>query len=519
MRSKKAFANSATSLILQFIMVIYGFVVPKLIMSSFGSAVNGTISSITQFLGYITLLEAGVGGVVRAALYKPIAENDETKISGILNATEKFFRKLAYIFIGYMLIIACLFPFLVNNEFSWFYSFSLVLIIGAGTFMQYYFGITYQMLLQADQKRYVPNILMMMTVISNTILVVVFIKIGDIFPAFHHIQIVKAATAFVYVVKPLLLTVYVKKHYKINSKVEPDNIAIKQRWDGLGHHIAFFFHTNTDIIVLTFFSKISASMSIKEVSVYSVYYSIVNGIVSVTSAFSSGIESAFGDMIARKEKEALHKNFNMFEFLSFFVASVFFTACAVLIVPFVKVYTRGITDADYIRPLFAYILTLAEAVYCIRIPYQNVTLAAGHYKQTRNGAFAEAGINVVLSVLLVIKYGIIGVAAATLAAMTFRTIQYVVYLSKNILKRSMKPFIKRTVITVISVTVSIFISRIISDGFVTSYFTWAVYAVIVFSVCFAVNLAVNFLLCKKDLFMVFKILKSAFHRIFERKSK
>ena len=41
---------------------------------AYGSDVNGLVSSITQFLGYIALVEGGVGGVIRAALYKPLAK-------------------------------------------------------------------------------------------------------------------------------------------------------------------------------------------------------------------------------------------------------------------------------------------------------------------------------------------------------------------------------------------------------------------------------------------------------------
>ena len=95
------------------------------------------------------------------------------------------------------------------------------------------------------------------------------------------------------------------------------------------------------------------------------------------------------------------------------------------------------------RPLFGVLLTAAEAVYCIRIPYNNVTLAAGHYRQTRGGAFLEAGINVALSVALVVPMGLSGVALATLAAMTVRTVQYAHYLSRHILRRPFSVFLGR----------------------------------------------------------------------------
>jgi len=173
---------------------------------------------------------------------------------------------------------------------------------------------------------------------------------------------------------------------------------------------------------------------VREVAVYSVYYIVVSSVQRLVSTFSTGLEAAFGNMIAKDEKQALEKNFNIFELASFSITTVFFTTTALLIVPFVSIYTKGVSDVNYIRPVFAYIFVAAEAVYCFRIPYHAVVLAAGHFKQTRNGAFAEAFINIVVSVVLVKVWGIIGVAFGTLFAMVFRTFQYAIYLSKNVLK-------------------------------------------------------------------------------------
>ena len=48
--------NIITSLLLRIITIICGFIIPKIIISNYGSNVNGLVSSISQFLGYIVLL-------------------------------------------------------------------------------------------------------------------------------------------------------------------------------------------------------------------------------------------------------------------------------------------------------------------------------------------------------------------------------------------------------------------------------------------------------------------------------
>lgn len=63
MKSKVTLINIISSLTLQVVTVISGFIIPKIILTNFGSSVNGLVSSLNQFLSYITLIEGGITGV------------------------------------------------------------------------------------------------------------------------------------------------------------------------------------------------------------------------------------------------------------------------------------------------------------------------------------------------------------------------------------------------------------------------------------------------------------------------
>ena len=495
MRSKKALFNVISSLALQIVVVICGFIVPRLLIGTFGSSVNGVVTSISQFLGYITLLESGVGGVVRAALYKPLAQKNTKSISGIIKATESFFRKIAIIYIIYSLLVAAFLPYVVRHDFDWVFVASLVLIISLSTFVQYYYGITYQMLLQADQKKYITSLLQIFTTIANTIVVVFLVRLGA------SIHLVRLGSAAIYVIRPLALNFYVKRTYELDQACPADNHAINQRWDGLGHHIAYFLHRHTDVAVLTLFTNT------RLVSVYSVYYMVVSGIEKITATFSSGLEAAFGNMIANNEVKSLNRNFRLFEFMSFAITTSLFTSTAVLVLSFVAVYTKGVTDVNYHRPLFAYTLIAAEAIYCIRIPYHSVTLAAGHYKQTRNGAFAEAIINIVLSVSLVKPLKLEGVAIATFCAMLYRTIQYALYISKQILKRSMGIFYQRCLVNIAASAITIKAAGLLPVITINSYGSWLIYAVEVTLIALMVTFAINTVIYFKDAKSLLQLIK------------
>ena len=87
--------NIISNVVLQVVTIISGFIIPKLILLYFGSNVNGLVSSLNQFLGYISLLEGGITGVVSANFYKPLIENDTTKLSAIVVTAKSFFDKMS----------------------------------------------------------------------------------------------------------------------------------------------------------------------------------------------------------------------------------------------------------------------------------------------------------------------------------------------------------------------------------------------------------------------------------------
>lgn len=468
-RTQKAKLNIATSLMTQFVTLVCGIIVPQLLIKTFSSEVYGATTSITQFLAYISLLEGGIAGVARAALYKPLAQNDEVVISNIVGEIKSFFRMIAFFFIVYTLVLASTYNKIAHTDFDWTFTFFLVIVISISTLAQYYFGIANSILLQADQKTYVNNLISTFATIINTIMIILLIYLDC------SIIIVKLVSSCVFVTRPVLLSLYVKKKYNIHKPEINAPKALTQKYTALGQHIAYFLHSNTDIVLLTIFTNL------KVVAVYSVYNMIVVNIRNITSSFTGGMESVFGNMLANNEKEKLQKTFSDYETLISIVATILFSVTAVLIIPFISIYTKNVTDANYFQPVFSVLIILAELIYCLRLPYHYMIIAAGHFKQTKIGAYGEAFINIVLSVSLVFKYGLVGVSFATLIAMIFRFIYYGVYLTKNVINRKIGLFIKKIIINLAGLIFVVGFGNILTTLMnIRNYFVWVICGGIVF---------------------------------------
>ncbi len=487
-REVRAKKNIVVSLSCQLITLVCGLVVPKLMLDAFGSEVYGATSSIGQFLAYITLLEGGIGGVARAVLYKPLAQNDMTTISAIMAEIRRFFRVIAVIFAVYVLILGCSFHTISKVEsLDWISTFLLVVVISISTFGQYFIGISNAVLLQAGQRAYVTNLVNIIGTVLNTASIVVLVGMDC------NIIIVKLVSSLIFFMKPVALWLFVRNRYRLEKAPKTDQVYLTQKWSGLGQHIAYFLHSNTDVVVLTFLADLKA------VAVYAVYHMVTANIQNLTVSFVSGMEALFGDMLAKEEHERLHKTFSLYETIISVIALVLFTTAAVLIVPFVKIYTAGVTDTDYYAPTFALLLVLSAMLYCLRMPYHSLVIAAGHFKQTSLAAYGEAAINVVLSCLLVYHLGLVGVAIGTVAATGFRFLYYVFYLSGQTFSRRPVLFVKRlfvngTVFTAGYVLGSMAIAPISIDH----YGTWALCGVLVVAITAAVTGAGDLLFYRED---------------------
>ena len=495
MRSKKALYNIVSNLLLQIIIVIYGFIVPKIIISNFGSSVNGLIASITQFLSYIVLLESGFGPVVKAILYKPIAQKDNKTIARILKSSEKFFRIIAYIFLAYIAILCVLYPMIVSKDFGYTYTISLIVIIAISTFAEYFFGMVYRLFLQADQKTYVISIIQIATYIISMIVIVILAKF-DV-----SVQVIKLSAGLIFILRPLIQNYYVKKKYNINLKNVEGKYNIKQKWDGLAQHIAAVIHGKTDITLLTIFC------SLAEVSVYSVYYLVVKGIKSLFQAFSGGFDASFGDMIAKNEINNLNIKFDIYEVLYYTICTIVYSCTIILIVPFVMVYTKNVTDADYIRYLFGALLVISEYAWSIRLPYSSLVLAAGHFKETRIGAWVETFTNVIISLALISKYGLVGAAIGTILAMTISTIEFVYHANKYILKRNILMSIKKITLVIIQTVIIVFVSKYIPYLENVSYFKFIINGFITLAYSSIIVLLMNYIFYGDRFKEIFKTIK------------
>lgn len=487
--------NTIASTVSQVTALACGFILPGLFLHYFGSEVNGLVNSIAQFLSIISFLELGVGTVVQSSLYKPLAEKNNAEVSKVVSSADRFFHRLARIMVVYVVILAVAYPFFINHSFGFLYTASLIGAMSISSFAQFYFGIVNSLLLNADQRGYIQYNAQTITVILNTCACVGMIVCGG------SVQLVKLITSLLYLARPLALRIYVSRKYKIDWKIQYSGEPITQKWNGVAQHIAAVVLDGTDTIVLSLFASLSA------VSIYSVYYLVVNGVRTLTYSLMNGVLPYIGNLWAKGEKEKLAKTFGWVEWAVHTITTYVFGCTAILLVPFVQVYTNGIQDANYYQPQLAFLLTLACAVRCLRLPYNFMVLAAGHYRQTQSNYVIAAIINIVTSIATVKIMGLVGVAIGTLLAMLYQTIWLANYNAKALIDWPLRKVLKRLLIDMLIGCTMVLLSKMIAYS-CANYLEWFIYAIKIALMGAVVVIGMNMLLCHQKMKELYQKLQS-----------
>lgn len=413
------------------ITTLMGIVIPRLFIVSYGSEVNGLIASVKQIFAYFALLEAGVGGAALQALYGPMARNDHQELSSILSATNQFYKKTGIFYGIGVAVLAVAYPLLVKADIPFYIIIGVILLQGEVGVVKYFVTAKLQLLLKVDGKNYIITNLGTIFSIFSNIARISLMYIGA------EVLMVQAVFCLVDAAQVLLIVSYTRKHYGwLDLKAKPNYGAVAQKNSVLVHQLSGLIFNNTDTMILTFFCNL------KVVSVYAMYSMLFNMAASVMGYVSSSVNFAMGQ-IFNSDRERYEKIQETYETYYLAVSFSIFTVLYIFILPFLRLYTAGVSDVVYLDRWLPVLFTAYQLLNYGRNTSASIIDYAGHYKQTQWRAILEMSINLTVSFVAVRFWGIYGVLAGTVAALLYRTNDTILYANHRIMNRSAWPTYRR----------------------------------------------------------------------------
>lgn len=498
MRTKKAFKNIVFSIFQQIVGILSSFVIPPLIIGTFGSVINGLVATIKQLMNYVQLLGAGIASVSTYSLYEPLAKGDKKRVSAVYNASDKTFTKAGNVFSLVVLLVAIIYPLFIEKGISNLTVFLLVLVMGIAGASEFFVVGKYQALLNADQKNYLYSLTQAIGNLAYIAVVVILIKLKQ------NIVIVQLGASIIYVLRIIIMSIYVKHHYKyLDKTVKADTKALKQRSDAIVHELAALVIGSSSVVL------ISLMIGLKEASIYSIYLLVFSGLNMICALVSNAIYASFGDAIAKGELEILKKSYAVYEWLYFMMIFFVFGLAYLLIDPFISIYTKNMHDAVYLIPGFGAFFAISGLIHNLKVPGRTLIVAAGHFEKTRNRALIETIINLLVQIIFIPIFGLFGALVGNLASAIYRSIDVILYTNKEILIIKNK----KTIYRILSYSLALIISIVlINKVFIlksSNYLDWLILAIKLSFISLGINILIQMIFEKK----IFKETKEIIKRI------
>lgn len=487
-RTKKAIKNSVFGILQQLVNIITNMILPPIIIATFGSAINGLIATIKQLMGYVQLVGAGLSAATIEALYKPLANNDEKKINGCINATNKAFNNSGIFFSLIIVIISCIYPyFLDKTEINYVGIMLLIVIIGITGASEFFVVGKYRTLLMADQKMFVVSLAQMLVNLLTIITTVVLVYLKQ------NIIIIQLFASGIYVLRTIIIVMYVRKNYKyLDKKVEPILSAVSKRKDAMFHQLAATVVVGSTTIIISIFCGLEAA------SIYSIYALIFNGILLLCASLSNSLVPSFGEIVAKDDKNSLKKAFAVYNTVYYIIVFVLFAVAFVTILPFISIYTKGF-DISYINPVLATLFIVIGIINNLKVPSDTIITAHGDFKETKHMAVWEMIINLIGQLIFVKIWGLEGVLLGTLCSGSYRTIASMWYTNKKILNISNKIIVKKILVNLISTFVPAYIISKFFDFNCDGYIDWIIKAGILTIIISITSLLLNYITDKETI--------------------
>lgn len=426
--------NSFVSVFTQIIIAFLGILVPRFVIDNYGSDINGLIGTITQIFTYVALMESGISAATQNTLYKPIVEKNEKDISAILSASNTYYHKVTKWYALVTCFIAVIFPLLINSTEGYFTILSIILIEGGSSVVGFWYIEKWRALLVADGKKYIEIWIDFGIKISTYILKIFLCILG------WNVVILSLIGLILSILKAFVYKNYAQKKYGwiiIKDNKEYKKI-LKDRNAYVISDVAWTAFSSTDMIILSI--MFTTSMA----SVYSIYNMIYSHIAIMLNAFYTSVVYALGQAFyTNKEKYILMHDC----YESFFISlmSILMSCCSVLAIPFVKLYTSGIDDINYIYYYLPIIMGCIQILSWDRYVSGNLVCVAGYAKDMQKYSIIEAVLNIILSIILGFLFGLYGITLATVLSLIFKVVQLTRMANNRILNRSSFFTIRRIV--------------------------------------------------------------------------
>ncbi|GAB7306463.1 MULTISPECIES: polysaccharide biosynthesis protein [Enterococcus] len=429
-KTRKSLLNAITSVLLSLINGLTSIIVIQKIIEIYGSDFNGLNSTVNQLINMLLVVEGGFTLAISVSLFAPLTNDDFDLINRILSASEKIFKKIGWLFLLLGTIVTIIASILIKSNLPYTIIFLSFYMMVVSTFINLYFSTKYRIVLQTDLKEYIINLFQAFFLVISQLIILFVISIEANMLYIRFVMMMSAVMTSVSII------IYVKRRYSQLSFSEiPDFEGIKGTKDVFVQKITSVLYGAFPMIF------ISMTVGTKFASVYIVYNNIFSLVKSIIYSVVNAPRIGFGRIISEKDKKYVYKVFSLYEFSILTILMYALLCLAVLIRPFMNLYTRNMADQNYNNQVLIIIMILVMFFEVIHIPSGNIINMAGKFKIGKRIQTIAAICLIGMMLVFNIFYGFYGILFAILCTAILLAVLEIGYIYKVFFQMPLKAFL------------------------------------------------------------------------------
>lgn len=400
-RVHKSILNAEVNLLFYFLSLVLAFFSRKIFLDCLGTEFIGLTGTLGNILGYLNLTELGITASIGYFLFKPLQAKNRQEIKEIVSLLGYLYNWIGSIIFAGGILISLFFPLIFAKAnlglgiiYFAFYSFLGSSLIG-------YFINYRQILLNADQKRYLVAIYLQSANIIKTILQIYLAY------TFKNLYVWVGIEFLFAIIGCITLNWKINKEYpwlKVNKK--QGRLLIKKYPEVLTKTKQVFIHKIKDFVLVKSDELfIFLFVSLKMVAYYGNYMMIISKLISLFSAVTGSVGASIGNLVAEGNKKNMLKVFWEFTTIQHTIAAILCFSLYNFIEPFITHWlgSEYIMDHKILILLIIYIYITNS-----RNSVDSFNYAHGLYADVWS-AWAELFINVSITIIGGLMWGIIGI--------------------------------------------------------------------------------------------------------------
>ena len=446
-RVQSAAKNIAFGQIGNLITQLLNFVLRTLFIAHLGDTLNGVNGLYTNILSVLSMAELGIGTALNYSLYKPVAQGNINKVKSYMQLYKRAYSIIGIVVAVIGIAISPFLPYLVKQpegvtvrDLTFYYFIFLF-----NTVSTYFVAYKYS-LVNAEQKNYIQtNIITITKMITVSLQIIVILTTGN-----YYVYLLTAAA--VELLQKIFVSIYLDRRYPYLRDKDVEKLSREETGEIVTKTKALLFHKigdvarlQTDSMIISGFINVTISGFVDN------YNQVLVSAANVVNIIFNSVLSSFGNLFATESKEKQYQIFKVYRFAACWIYGFSAVGFSILLTPFVELWLGK-----------AKLLPFA-VISCILIDYyfkgdrivlSNFKTAAGVFEQDKYLALIQGVVNLIISIVLVQRIGLIGVYIGTIVSGLMANITKPVIIYKVILDRPVKGYFVEGIKYILAVLLS-----------------------------------------------------------------